>query len=128
MHEIEELFDEEYDVWQEEELQKQEDYFDNYADEMYEQYVSNYYQSLESTFDNSCINELNISNTAKNHIQSLFDACITNNIKTITIYDIKRYCSNNKIQYQSIYVLFRRIFGTDFITNLNDLYKKYANL
>lgn len=85
-------------------------------------------ESLESTFDNSCINELNISNTAKNHIQSLFDACITNNIKTITIYDIKRYCSNNKIQYQSIYVLFRRIFDSNFITNLNELYKKYANL
>ena len=85
-------------------------------------------EDLESTFDSSCINELNISNTAKNHIQSLFDECITNNIKTITIYDIKRYCINNKIQYQSIYVLFRRIFGTDFIINLNDLYKKYANL
>ena len=76
----------------------------------------------------SCIDELIISNIAKNHIQSLFDECIANNIKTITVYDIKRYCSNNKIQYQSIYVLFRRIFGTGFITNLNDLYKKYANL
>ena len=85
-------------------------------------------ESLESTFDISCINELNISNTAKNHIQSLFDECITNNIKTITIYDIKRYCSNNKIQYQSVYVLFRRIFGTNFIDSLNDLYKKYTNL
>lgn len=85
-------------------------------------------ESLESTFDISCINELDISNIAKNHIQSLFDECITNNIKTITIYVIKRYCSNNNLQYQSIYVLFRRIFGTDFITNLNDLYKKYANL
>ena len=76
----------------------------------------------------SCIDELTISNAAKNHIQSLFDECIANRIKTITINNIKRYCSNNKIQYQSIYVLFRRIFGTDFITNLNDLYKKYANL
>ena len=85
-------------------------------------------ESLESTLDNSCINELNVSNTAKNHIKSLFDECITNNIKTITIYDIKRYCSNNKIQYQSVYVLFRRIFDNNFIINLNDLYKKYANL
>ena len=76
----------------------------------------------------SCIDELTISNAAKNHIQSLFDECINNNIKTITIYDIKRYCINNKIQYQSIYVLFRRIFGSNFIINLNDLYKKYANL
>ena len=76
----------------------------------------------------ACISELNISNVAKNHIQSLFDECISNNIKTITIYDIKRYCSNNKIQYQSIYILFRRIFGSNFIINLNDLYKKYANL
>lgn len=47
MHEFEELFDEEYDVWQEEKHQRQEDYFDNHADEMYEQYVSDYYQSLE---------------------------------------------------------------------------------
>ena len=85
-------------------------------------------ESLESTFDKSCINELDISNIAKNHIQSLFDECINNNIKTITIYDIKRYCMNNKIQYQSVYVLFRRIFDSNFIINLNDLYKKYANL
>ena len=76
----------------------------------------------------TCINELNISNVAKNHIQCLFDECIANRIKTITINDIKRYCSNNKIQYQSIYVLFRRIFGSNFIININDLYKKYANL
>lgn len=47
MHEIEELFDEEYDIWQEEERQKQEDYFDNHDDELYEQYVSDYYQNLE---------------------------------------------------------------------------------
>ena len=76
----------------------------------------------------TCIDELTISNVAKNHIQNLFDECITNRLKTITINNIKRYCSNNKIQYQSVYVLFRRIFGTDFIINLNDLYKKYANL
>lgn len=76
----------------------------------------------------TCIDELNISNAAKNHIQNIFDECITNRTKAITINNIKRYCSNNKIQYQSIYILFRRIFGTDFIINLNDLYKKYANL
>ena len=76
----------------------------------------------------TCIDELTISNVAKNHIQNIFDECIANRIKTITINNIKRYCSNNKIQYQSIYILFRRIFGTDFIINLNDLYKKYANL
>ena len=76
----------------------------------------------------SCIDELTISNIAKNHIQSLFDECIANNIKTITVYDIKHYCINNKTQYQSIYVLFRRIFDSNFIINLNDLYKKYANL
>ena len=84
-------------------------------------------EDLESPIDNSCINELNISNKAKNYIQSIFDECIANNIKIITIYDIKRYCINNKIQYQSVYVLFRRIFGTDFIINLNDLYKEYTN-
>ena len=47
MHEYEDLFDEEYDIWQEEERQKQEDYFDNHSDELYEQYVNDYYQSLE---------------------------------------------------------------------------------
>ena len=47
MHEYEDIFDEEYDMWQEEERQKQEDYFDNQADELYEQYVSDYYQKLE---------------------------------------------------------------------------------
>ena len=85
-------------------------------------------EDLESTFDKSCINELDISNIAKNHIQNLFDECIYNNITTITTNDIKHYCSNNNLQYQSMYILFRRIFDNNFITNLNDLYKKYANL
>ena len=76
----------------------------------------------------SCIDELTISNAAKNHIQSLFDECIYNNITTITTNDIKHYCSNNNLQYQSMYILFRRIFDSNFITNLNNLYKKYANL
>ena len=76
----------------------------------------------------TCIDELTISNAAKNHIQSLFDECIANRIKTITTNDIKRYCINNNLQYQSVYVLFRRIFDSNFIINLNDLYKKYANL
>lgn len=76
----------------------------------------------------TCIDELNISNAAKDHIQNIFDECIANNIKTMTINDIKHYCLNNKIRYQSIYVLFRRIFDSNFIINLNDLYKKYANL
>ena len=47
MHEYEELFDEEYDMWQAEQRQRQEDYFDNHSDELYEQYVSDYYQKLE---------------------------------------------------------------------------------
>lgn len=47
MHEFEELFDEEFDLWQEEERKRQEDYFDEHADEMYEQYMLDYYQSLE---------------------------------------------------------------------------------
>ena len=76
----------------------------------------------------TCIDELTISNVAKNHIQSLFDECIYNNITTITTNDIKHYCSNNNLQYQSMYILFRRIFDSNFIINLNDLYKKYANL
>ena len=47
MHEYEDIFDEEYDLWQSEERQRQEDYFDNQADDLYEQYVSDYYQKLE---------------------------------------------------------------------------------
>ena len=47
MHEYENIFDEEYDMWQSETRQRQEDYFDNQADELYEQYVSDYYQKLE---------------------------------------------------------------------------------
>ena len=47
MHEYEDIFDEEYDMWQAEQRQRQEDYFDNQADELYEQYVSDYYQKLE---------------------------------------------------------------------------------
>ena len=74
------------------------------------------------------IDQLTIPQITTKSIQNIFDECIANRIKTITINNIKRYCSNNKIQYQSMYILFRRIFGTDFIINLNDLYKKYANL
>ena len=80
------------------------------------------------TTDNSCINSLDISNTTKEHIKKLFNNCIDKSIMTISIYDLKQYCTNNKLQYQSIYVLFRRIFGTNFIEKLNDLYKKYTNL
>ena len=47
MHEYEDIFDEEYDMWQAEQRQRQEDYFDNQTDELYEQYVSDYYQKLE---------------------------------------------------------------------------------
>ena len=80
------------------------------------------------TTNNSCINSLDISNTTKNHIQNLFNYHINKSINTITINSIKQYCINNKLQYQSMYVLFRRIFGTNFIEKLNDLYKKYTNL
>ena len=78
--------------------------------------------------DNSCINSLDVSNTTKDHIKKLFNNCIDKSIMTISIYDLKQYCTNNKLQYQSMYVLFRRLFGTNFIEKLNDLYKKYTNL
>ena len=74
------------------------------------------------------INSLDISNTTKDHIKRLFNNCVDKAITTISIYDLKQYCINNKLQYQSMYVLFRRIFGTNFIEKLNDLYKKYTNL
>ena len=47
MKEYEDIFDEEFDMWQEEERQRQEDYFDERADELYEQYISDYYQKLD---------------------------------------------------------------------------------
>lgn len=78
--------------------------------------------------DNSCINSLDVSNTTKNHIKKLFNTCVDKAITEISIYDLKQYCMTNNLQYQSMYVLFRRIFGTNFIDNLNDLYKKYTNL
>ena len=78
--------------------------------------------------DNSCIDLLYASNKTKDHIKKLFNNCIDRSITTISIYDLKQYCTNNKLQYQSVYVLFRRIFGTNFIEKLNDLYKKYTNL
>ena len=80
------------------------------------------------TTDNSCINSLDVSNTTKEHIKKLFNNCVDKAITVISIYDLKQYCTNNKLQYQSMYVLFRRIFGTNFIEKLNDLYKKYTNL
>ena len=80
------------------------------------------------TTNNSCIDSLYASNKTKDHIKKLFDNCIDKANTTISIYDLKQYCTNNKLQYQSVYVLFRRIFGTNFIDSLNDLYKKYTNL
>lgn len=79
MHEIEELFDEEYDVWQEEERQRQEDYFDNRADEMYEQYVSNYYQSLEDRnmfvliYNTSTVREYIVPGTNVHKVEKLYN-------------------------------------------------------
>ena len=78
--------------------------------------------------DNSCIDSLYASNKTKDYIKKLFNNCIDKSIMTISIYDLKQYCTNNKLQYQSVYVLFRRLFGTNFIEKLNDLYKKYTNL
>lgn len=80
------------------------------------------------TTDNACINSLDVSNITKDHIKRLFNNCVDKAITAISIYDLKQYCINNKLQYQSMYVLFKRIFGTNFIEKLNDLYKKYTNL
>lgn len=80
------------------------------------------------TTNNACINSLDVSNITKDNIKKLFNDCIDKTITTISIYDLKQYCINNRLLYQSMYVLFRRIFGTNFIEKLNDLYKKYTNL
>ena len=83
MHEIEELFDEEYDIWQEEERQRQEDYFDNHADELYEQYVSNYYQSLEDKnmfvliYNTSTVREYIVPGTNVHKIEKLENGIVT---------------------------------------------------
>ena len=83
MHEIEELFDEEYDVWQEEECQRQEDYFDNQTDELYEQYVSDYYQSLEDKnmfvliYNTSTVREYIVPGTNVHKIEKLENGIVT---------------------------------------------------
>ena len=83
MHEIEELFDEEYDIWQEEERQRQEDYFDNHADELYEQYVSNYYQSLEDKnmfvliYNTSTVREYIVPGTNVHKTEKLENGIVT---------------------------------------------------
>ena len=83
MHEIEELFDEEYDIWQEEELQRQEDYFDNHADEMYEQYVSDYYQNLEDKnmfvliYNTSTVREYIVPGTNVHKTEKLENGIVT---------------------------------------------------
>ena len=83
MHEIEELFDEEYDIWQEEERQKQEDYFDNHEDELYDQYVSDYYQSLEDKnmfvliYNTSTVREYIIPGTNVHKTEKLENGIVT---------------------------------------------------
>ena len=83
MHEFEELFDEEYDVWQEEERQRQEDYFDNHADELYEQYVSDYYQSLEDKnmfvliYNTSTVREYIVPGTNVHKVEKLENGIVT---------------------------------------------------
>ena len=83
MHEIEELFDEEYDIWQEEERQRQEDYFDNHADEMYEQYVSDYYQNLEDKnmfvliYNTSTVREYIVPGTNVHKTEKLENGIVT---------------------------------------------------
>ena len=47
--------------------------------------------------------------TTKDNIKKLFNDCIDKAITTISIYDLKQYCINNRLLYQSMYVLFRRI-------------------
>ena len=83
MHEIEELFDEEYDIWKEEEHQKQEDYFDNRSDEIYEQYVSDYYQSLEDKnmfvliYNTSTVREYIVPGTNVHKTEKLENGIVT---------------------------------------------------
>ena len=83
MHEFEELFDEEYDIWQEEERQRQEDYFDNHADELYEQYLSDYYQNLEDKnmfvliYNTSTVREYIVPGTNVHKTEKLENGIVT---------------------------------------------------
>ena len=83
MHEIEELFDEEYDIWQDEERQRQEDYFDNHEDDMYEQYVSDYYQNLEDKnmfvliYNTSTVREYIVPGTNVHKTEKLENGIVT---------------------------------------------------
>ena len=83
MHEFEELFDEEYDIWQEEERQRQEDYFDNHADDMYEQYITDYYQSLEDKnmfvliYNTSTVREYIVPGTNVHKTEKLQNGIVT---------------------------------------------------
>ena len=92
--EVEELFDEEYDTWQKEELQRQDDYFDNHADEMYEQYAQDYYQSLEDKnmfvliYNTSTVREYIAPGTNVHKVEHL------KNNKVVSISYYKQY--NNK--------------------------------
>ena len=83
MHEFEDLFDEEYDIWQDEERQRQEDYFDNHEDDMYEQYVSDYYQNLEDKnmfvliYNTSTVREYIVPGTNVHKTEKLENGIVT---------------------------------------------------
>lgn len=47
MEEYDDLFDEEYDLWQEELDNYDSEYFDNQIDEIYQQHLNDYYKSYE---------------------------------------------------------------------------------
>ena len=78
MEELEQIFDEEFDMWQEE-RQRQEDYFDDHADEMYEQYMLDYYQQLEDEnkfvliYNTNTVREYIIPGTNIHKYESLVD-------------------------------------------------------
>ena len=79
MEELEQIFDEEFDMWQEEERQRQEDYFDDHADEIYEQYMMDYYQKLDNEnkfvliYNTSTVREYIIPGTNIHKYESLVD-------------------------------------------------------
>ena len=79
MHEYEDIFDKEFDLWQEEERQKQEDYFFNKADEEYEKYMEAYYQKLDDEhqfvliYNTSTIREYIIPGTSIHKLEKLIN-------------------------------------------------------
>lgn len=96
MEEYDDIFDEEYDEWLNDERIRQEDYFDNHADEMYEQYVTEEYERYEREnrfvliYNTSSLREYIIPGTNIHKTESLKDG------KVVCTSYFKKYSRNEE--------------------------------